>query len=644
MKSLKKIIQHNLLWLTAVMMVLILLIALLFQVMSNRAQARKNADAMFVQVGQIIEKSTAELETVKADYETTCLLNAETISYIIQENTEILGNVEEFRQLAHKLEVDEIHIFTEKGRIFTGTHPEYFNFTFDSGEQMNFFKPMLEDKSLRLCQPITPNTAEGKLVQYSALWSADGRYIVQVGMYPDAVLEVTEKNELSYIFSLLRSHPGVSLYAVDSASGQIVGSTAGTDNGKTMDEIGLKFSDIEKFEDGVHETVNGVDSYCIFKNMDGTLIGYVIANDQLYSNIGLYTLMLALCLLVIAIVLVVVVQKYTERYIVGSISATNERLRAVSAGNLDERVDVQSSREFAELSSHINSMIRSLLSDTDKMSLVLNRTNLHIGVYEYNTKMKNVRFTEHIPEIFGLSAGEMRALATDYTHMQQFIDRLRREPVPGEENTYRFVGKKEMYIKLEEISGNNAILGIVMDVTEETVSRKRAEIERDIDLMTALYNRRGMERQFERLFADPAAMGGGALIMVDADNLKSINDNYGHAVGDMYLKQLADILRNFDAPCHLAARTGGDEFVLLIYGYSTDADVNAALERIREQQHNATVQLADGRKLPLQFSYGYELTHGRRDHENMLSVADAHMYNSKRMRKKAAGEEAAAEE
>ncbi len=462
-------------------------------------------------------------------------------------------------------------------------------------------------------------------------------------MYPDAVLEVTEKNELSYIFSLLRGTPGVSLYAVSEDSGTIIGSTAGTDNGKHITEIGLTLADFDRLGQDIHTTVNGVDSYCIFADIDDTRVAYIISDDQLYDNIGSYTLLLALCLLVIAVVLVIVVQTYTDRYIIGSISTINESLRVVAAGNLDERVDVQSSREFSELSTYINSMIRSLLADTDKMSLVLNHTNLHIGVYEYSSKMKNVRFTEHIPEIFGWSNEELTRMSTDIRQMQAFIDRLRRDPVPGDANTYRYDGKKEMYIKLEEITGERSVLGIVMDVTEETVSRKLAERERDMDLMTGLYNRRGMERQFEALFATPSDMKCGALVMFDSDNLKYINDNYGHAVGDIYLKSLGKILQDFDAPAHLAARTGGDEFVLLIYAYPSNAAVEEALLRIRDHQQNAVVTLDNGTRLPLYFSYGYELTLGRKDHDRMLSTADARMYESKRMRKKAYKEKLAAE-
>ncbi len=636
MRSLKSIVRKNLLWLTVVIMAIILLFSLFIQIVFVERQTRKDAEDMFIQIQQIVEKNSAELEAVQSEYRETCLSNAEVIAYVIRVNPSILdtNSIEEFRKLAIKLEVDEIHIFDDTGCIFTGTHPEYYGYTFDSGEQMNFFKPMIEDKSLRLCQDITPNTAEGKLVQYSALWSADKKYIVQVGMYPDAVLEVTEKNELSYIFSLLRGTSGVSMYAIDAESGKVIGATSSMYNGKSASELGIDLKNVKSYEQGAHVKINGVNSYCVFQKTNDTYIGYVIANDQMYSNILPYSAMLALCIVFVTMILLFIVWKYTDRYIVGSISDINKKLRAVTVGDLDERVSVQNCLEFNELSNHINTMISSLLAETDKMSLVLNMTNLHIGVYEYNANMKNVRFTDHVPEIFGLTQKQMSSLASDRNSMQEFIKDLRRKAVEDEENTYLLSGKKEKYVKLEEINYNNATLGIVMDVTDETVSRILAEAERDIDLMTGLYNRRGMERQFEKLFANAESMGSGAIIMIDSDNLKNINDTYGHAVGDEYLRSLANLLRDFSVPESLIARTGGDEFVLLIYGYENDDEVEAALERFKRHQEICCVVLENGTEIPLLFSYGYELTRGRADHSRMLSVADSHMYNAKRRRKK----------
>ncbi len=636
MQSLKKIVLTNLQRLSVVMVILILLTAIFLQVTLVREQAKDNAQAAFVQIEQILEENREQLVSVKSDYRETCLLNAEAIAYFIQHHPEILGNVEEFRKLAVMMQVDEIHIFDTTGRIYTGTHPEYYDYTFDSGEQMNFFKPMLTDKSLELCQDITPNTAEGKLVQYSALWSANEEFIVEVGMYPDTVLEVTQKNELSYIFSLLQGYPGVHIYAINGATGEIIGATNAEYNGKSMKQLGLSFADIARCKNGSNLTLNGVDSYCVFTDMNGIMIGYVIALDQLYKNLPTSITIFALGLILIALMLVWGIMRFTNQYIISSISSTNKKLHAIAEGNLDERIDVRSSLEFSELSDYINNMVKSLLASTDKMSFVLNRTNMPIGVYEYNTKMKTVRFTEHIPDILGLTEEDLAKLVSDYRLLQKYIHYLRQEPLADEENVFHLTspdGKRQLYIKLEEIDKGNDVLGIIMDITDEIMTRKRIENERDMDLLVGLYNRRGMYQKFNEIFADAAAMGHGALLMIDSDGLKEINDNLGHTAGDEYLKRIADVIRDFGSAKHVSARLSGDEFVLLLYGYSNEAALMLDIDQLRELQNITIMHLENGGEVPVRFSMGYVMTKGRQDYQSMLAVADSYMYENKRSRK-----------
>ncbi len=639
MKGLKQIVYSNLRRLAVFVMLSILFVAGLFQTMLTQNMEKQNAEATFIQIEQILEQNRSELRTVEAEYRRSCLLNAETISYIIQHNPDILGNIEEFRKLARMVEVDEIHIFDKTGRIFTGTHPEYYNYTFDSGEQMNFFKPMIEDKSLRLCQDITPNTAEGKLVQYSALWSSDNQFIVQVGMYPDSVLEAIEKNELPYIFSLFQGSKGVSLYAIDANTNEVIASTDTTNNNKSAVDIGFKKSVLENCPNGYYLTINGESTYAIFKRMDDIIVAYTIASVHMYEGILSYTLMMAICLFIILEALVFAMKRFTEHYIISSIDMINCKFREIAEGNSDEKLDIQSSLEFSELSSHFNNMIQVIFSEMDKMNYVLNRTNMHIGVYEYNEKMKNVRFTEHVPEIFGFNQEEMECLSKDYRKLREFVNAVKEEPVSGMENTYRYVGKSEMYIKLEEIKTGNDCLGIVIDVTEDTVKLFRAEEERDYDILTGLYNRRGLERRLDKIFKDTCNMACGALIMIDSDDMKGINDTYGHAVGDLYIKRHGELLKNIDAPNAVSARIGGDEFVLFVYGYETDEDVQVCLSQLRAVQDRAVLTLEDGREIPLHFSFGYEILKEGANYGAMLASADEYMYNSKRIRKKLAQEE-----
>lgn len=184
MQTLREMIGRYMQMIVLVIVVAILFVTIISEILLEQRYARETAERMFYQMEQVLEENQRDLAKVEEEYSQTCLYSAEAIAYIIESHPSVLGNVEELREIAEFLEVDEIHIFDTTGRIFTGTHPEYYDFTFDSGEQMRFFKPMLEDKSLRLCQDITPNTAEQKLMQYSALWSENGEFIVQVGMEP----------------------------------------------------------------------------------------------------------------------------------------------------------------------------------------------------------------------------------------------------------------------------------------------------------------------------------------------------------------------------------------------------------------------------------------------------------------------------
>lgn len=170
MRTLKEIISRYMRLITCVLVVLLLIIIVYIQIANEQRQAYEGATGIFQQIEQLLVCNQEELEEIRAEYSETCLHNAEAIAYIIEDDPSVLESVDELKKIAQFIEVDEIHIFDDTGRIFTGTHPKYYDYTFDSGEQMNFFKPMLRDKSLKLVQEITPNTAEAKMMQYSALW------------------------------------------------------------------------------------------------------------------------------------------------------------------------------------------------------------------------------------------------------------------------------------------------------------------------------------------------------------------------------------------------------------------------------------------------------------------------------------------
>ena len=110
------------------------------------------------------------------------------------------------------------------------------------------------------------------------------------------------------------------------------------------------------------------------------------------------------------------------------------------------------------------------------------------------------------------------------------------------------------------------IIGVVVDVTEQKRIQDFYEHQARTDPLTGLQNRRGFEANAVQFMRSPdlSAVGGFGLILLDLDRFKPINDMFGHAVGDIVLRELAMRLRQQVRPGDIVARLGGDEFAILV--------------------------------------------------------------------------------
>lgn len=630
MQTLKKLISDYMFKITCVLVAFILIMLLYIQIVTQKRQARDTATRTISQIESVLEENQQNLAEIQEEYRQTCLHNAEIVARVIEGDPDVLNSPEELEEIAVSVEVDEIHVFDAAGRIFTGTHPQYYGYTFDSGEQMMFFKPMLTDKTLKLVQDITPNTAESKPMQYSAVWSENGEFIVQVGMEPDNVMKATEKNELSYIFSLFRVNPEAHYYAIDAQSGKIIGSTDSDTVNANASDIGLNLNSLQKGAEGFHAKINGKLSFCVFKKTGSNYIGRVIDVYSLYYEVPVTILLMLISLITVTYLLVKAVVRYMNKYVVMKINDVNVKLKSITDGNLEERVDIRSSAEFSELSNYVNSMVKSLLENNKKMSYVLSKTNILIGTYEYGGHSQKVRYTEYIPKILSIDNDSMKRLALSPDEFATYLDGIKKNPVPDECGVYRH---GEQYLRLEEIQNDDEIFGVAVDVTVETAKRIEIEKERDIDVLTDLYNRRGLETKLAQLFSEPENLGYSAVVMIDADGLKVINDTYGHEKGDVYLKKIGQAIADSVTRNSIAARQGGDEFVLFLYGYESKDELINDIKTLETIQSSSFAALDEETNVPLQFSLGYCLVNGEFDYNALLKEADEKMYLNKTERK-----------
>lgn len=120
-----------------------------------------------------------------------------------------------------------------------------------------------------------------------------------------------------------------------------------------------------------------------------------------------------------------------------------------------------------------------------------------------------------------------------------------------------------------------------------------------------------------------------ALLAIDADFFKQLNDHYGHAQGDLALKFIADTLREYTRGSDYAFRAGGEEFLVLLVDTSF-VQAQMIAENIRKHIAEHRLALADGQSLQVTVSIGCVNYDGHPDYQNLLDAADAALYQAKR--------------
>ncbi|WP_330115267.1 GGDEF domain-containing protein [Pseudomonas sp. JS3066] len=141
-------------------------------------------------------------------------------------------------------------------------------------------------------------------------------------------------------------------------------------------------------------------------------------------------------------------------------------------------------------------------------------------------------------------------------------------------------------IQISLVEGAMAIMLIALSMTGTERHRREKRIARLAarDPLTALYNRRALEARAPRLLEEVSGTQPGALLLIDIDNFKLVNDLYGHGAGDRLLVALSEIIRSLLPERALAARLGGDEFVVLLSRASRERIFELG-NRLREQFH-----------------------------------------------------------
>lgn len=200
-----------------------------------------------------------------------------------------------------------------------------------------------------------------------------------------------------------------------------------------------------------------------------------------------------------------------------------------------------------------------------------------------------------------------------------------------------FVNGKRIAVPLELSDGDKiqissaTIFKFALQDKTENIFHKELYKMAVIDPVTNVYNKRFfVERLKEEFIHAKRRKFNLALLMIDIDHFKNVNDTHGHLAGDMLLHQLAGIVKSMMRTEDLLARYGGEEFVAILRGTAKSGAFNLA-ERIRLKVEKTPLEF-EGKKVPVTISIGVASLDEEASHatpEELIKHADEKMYFSK---------------
>lgn len=354
----------------------------------------------------------------------------------------------------------------------------------------------------------------------------------------------------------------------------------------------------------------------------------------------------------------------TARYQTRRLRHVEAVARAMQQGFSHLRAEVSGTDEAAQLAGHFNAML-DRIEDRERAlqqseTLLLQSQELgKIGGFEWDLERSSMYWTPETfrihdlpvePEPAEVQAAIDKSAAcyppADRHVVLQALGLCAEQGVPYDlECRFVTVAQRHLWIRTQgraEVRDGKVVkvIGYIADITERKQLEEEIRSLAYFDPLTALPNRRMLSDRLQSVMAAGKRSGNlGALMYLDLDNFKPLNDAHGHAAGDLLLIEVAQRLLHCVRQVDTVARTGGDEFVVLLSGLSTEVNLAAAeCRNIAEKVLSALSMpyvLSAAPNAPLiehhcTASMGVTLFKGQELRlEEVMKKADAAMYRAK---------------
>jgi diguanylate cyclase (GGDEF)-like protein len=342
--------------------------------------------------------------------------------------------------------------------------------------------------------------------------------------------------------------------------------------------------------------------------------------------------------LVASLVIVMLVAYIEGRAIVASIRRLVHAARAIARGDLQQRVPVQGrdelallGRTFNDMASQLQTRLHELESERARLREVIDRFGDALAATHDPDQLRRV-LLETAVEATGAAGGVVVGTNNDVVTVgspDAGRERIEQPLLAGQ------VSFGSMILFGDRFSGEDAMTAASL-ASHAVIAFEAARLhwivsnQALVDGLTGLANRRSCEETLNAELARAERFPGPlAVVVADLDDFKEVNDRFGHQAGDVVLREFAALLRESVRDIDVAARWGGEEFLLVLPGTDLHGAAYVA-ERVRRTLEERIVLSVDGEPIPVTASFGVAAYPVVRTAAELFSEADDALYRAKR--------------
>ena len=362
------------------------------------------------------------------------------------------------------------------------------------------------------------------------------------------------------------------------------------------------------------------------------LVGVVGMNEMFsftheMSNMIILTLLLAMLVGIVSVITV-------SRRLARPISVLVTQVEDARSGKSDTSAFTDTGiEEIDRLSASFRELMQETVDTSTKFLRIMDMASVELAGYEWRDGSDTIYVTDNFFPMLGIDDVDLSTLTVQ--KFSALLDEIRSNlgasiTLDGSRVYCVPRGASVHYVRAESSQDGERHVGLLEDVTRSTQERIRIEHERDYDVLTGLYNRRAFYHRAGQLLSETDALHCGAMVVIDADDLKSTNDRFGHDWGDNYLRRIAQCMQEHIPGNTLCARISGDEFYLLFHDYRDKVSVLAAVNHVMDAVRQSTMILPSGEAMTLSVSAGIAVYPDDSTHlADLIKYADFAMYQAK---------------